>query len=256
MNYLCTFLLIHNTAFPQFVGIKIYHSKEYEQEHNHTKNICTPGEEIQDYVIPPKFNLPSILQHSYVESQESTPDDIIVEVLIIVDDKFYNRVGKLYRNGIWNKDRENQKLSIGDPRNETIIYLRKLHGSCQLYIQELSIKFKNTPDDKDAIDPYKTLARMSSYFVRDSFRKVHHFDIVIFLTGKEKLCKTQCKNKRRFNGISYVGGVCLEAPGKTFGGIIVSDNGAFHAVETTAHEIGPQHTMMVLITPAAQMMVT
>ena len=49
MNYLYIFLRIHNTAFPQFVGIKIYQSKEYEQEHNHTKKRCTPGEEDQDY---------------------------------------------------------------------------------------------------------------------------------------------------------------------------------------------------------------
>ena len=269
MKYLYLILFCQDAVFAQFVGIKSQNEKEQEED-NCTKG-CSDANETIDYLIPPLLQNMSINTpfHSR-EEQEAAPDDIFVEVLITVDDKLYELVGKSYSNGLWNNYLENPKLSIkhptlpiGDPKNETILYLRKFMTAVNMRYQNLCTSPKihlhitgmligeGTPfvkesiDDKEGLDHSETVENMASHFGRESFRKVHHFDIVLFITGEGKLCGKQCKSGKRSLGIAYVEGVCLESVDltqsvrtETYGVALVSDNGVFKGVDTAAHEIG------------------
>ena len=129
MKYLYLILFCQDAVFAHFFGIKSQNQKEQEED-NCTKG-CNNANENIDYLIPPILqNLSINTTFQSREEQEAAPDDIFVEVLIIVDDKLYEIVGKSYSNGFWNNYVENPKLSIkhpklpiGDPKNETILTL-------------------------------------------------------------------------------------------------------------------------------------
>jgi hypothetical protein len=263
MIYVYLILFCQESVFSQFVGIKSQNLNLKEKEEpNCTKGSNNTNENI-DYLIPPLLQNLSI--NSTFQSggeQEAAPDDIFVEVLITVDDKLYEMVGKSYSNGLWNNYGEHPKLSIkhptlliGDPKNETILYLRKFMTAVNMRYQNLCTSPKihlhiagmligeGTPfvkesiDDKEGLDHSATLENMVSHFGRESFRKVYHFDIVLFITGEGKLCGKRCKSKKRALGIAYLEGSCLGSVDLTQS-VRTETYGVFKGVDTAAHEIG------------------
>ena len=46
-------------------------------------------------------------------------------MLVSVDEKLYEKIGKWYSSGIWNKNKTNPKLPVGDPEEEANLYVRK-----------------------------------------------------------------------------------------------------------------------------------
>ena len=253
MKCFFTILLCQNAVFAQFVGIKNIYSNTKMQEFKCTNN-CSHVEGIIDYVDLPPWKNVSLGQSGFSAKQITVPFDIYVEVLLSVDEKLYEKVGKWYSNGIWNRNEINPELTLGDPEEEIVLYVRKFMTAVnfryenkfptpniKLHIANILIDkeatfVKRHPDNNDAVDAYKTLDNMPGYFGGKSYRNIT-FDIVIFLTGENKLCGEECKSEPRLNGIAFTGGACFGS-GKMYGSAIVQDRGAFTGVDTAAHEIG------------------
>lgn len=207
---------------------------------------------------PPPLNI-SREQASFVAEQKTIPTDIFLEVLVSVDDKLYEKVGKWYNNGIWNKNKNNPELHVGDQEEEVTLYIRKFitavnfrfenkfpTPNIKLHISD--IMFEKNPSFVERLGPYysnaintsKTLTNMVKYFGRKVLYHDPKADLVIFLTGERELCDIKCKNEPRLNGLAFRGGACYGAsvPGLMYGAAIVRDSGAFSGVFAAAHEIG------------------
>ena len=92
MIYFYSILFCQEAVFAQIVGINSENQNKKELEEPNCTKGCNDANENIDYLIPPL--LKNLSSFHIREEQEAAPDDIFVEVLITVDDKLYETVGK------------------------------------------------------------------------------------------------------------------------------------------------------------------
>ena len=191
-------------------------------------------------------------------------DTVYLEVFVVLDDKLFDEVGRSYSNGKFNKYGKNPKLPIGNPSKESALYIRKFMTAVNsrfqnqfdspkinIHISGLyngkDLPYLRTPnDDIEAMDVVKTLEKMVFHY-NETFRKTHKCDIVLLITGQQKLCSDYCRGRKKYKGYTYQNGTFYEvwvdwttdtSSILSHGVAIVSDFGAFSGVNTAVRQFG------------------
>ena len=270
--YFFVFIFVLNKFVGQFVGVKNLDEmstikqpiKLAAGEIRKSKNCQASKNGIIDTITPNYYNykLDPTKGHQRIK-RRAVPDTLYMEVFIVIDEKLSEAIGKSYSNGFWNKYGQNRALPPGIPSKEKELYLRKFMTAVNARFEDQfkspKIKFhisgildgkdlsfsKTAKDDEDTMDIWNTLEKMPPYF-NETFRQKSNFDVILFLTGKHKMCKTDIWRwcgKDKYKGMSFQNGACYDIPVNwepdlSFGMAIVSDLGAFSGVNTAVHEIG------------------
>ena len=151
-------------------------------------------------------------------------------MLVIIDDKLSDEVVKSYSKGKWNKYGTNPKLPIGDPKKETILYLRKFMTAVNMRFESQftspkinlhisgviigkNLPFSRTPrDDEDAMDVYLTLDKMVIIFLMKRLEMIIILTLFFSLLEKTNFARKVVRIKANIKGYHSKKGLVMIYP--------------------------------------------